>query len=111
MPIKDLLVHLDQTPASEARLHAALTLAQRLEAHVTGLYLIAEPFLRGMVGHHMPDQIVREHLQHAEAEAEASWPRHGRRPSGTGSSSTSCARAARSTGCRSSWRAMRAIPI
>jgi nucleotide-binding universal stress UspA family protein len=71
MPIKDLLVHLDQTPASEARLQAAMTLARRLEAHVTGLYLIAEPFLRGMVGHHMPDQIVREHLQHAEAEAES----------------------------------------
>ena len=30
MAIKDLLVHLDQTPASERRLQAALTLARRL---------------------------------------------------------------------------------
>jgi nucleotide-binding universal stress UspA family protein len=84
MAIKDLLVYLDQTPATEARLQAALTLAQRLGAHVTALHLIAEPFLRGMVGHHLPAEVMREHLAHAEAEAEtivasarAAAQRHG----------------------------------
>jgi nucleotide-binding universal stress UspA family protein len=84
MTIKDLLVYLDQTPATEARLQAALTLAQRLGAHVTALHLIAEPFLRGMVGHHLPAEVMREHLAHAEAEAEtivasarAAAQRHG----------------------------------
>jgi transposase InsO family protein len=46
-----------------------MMLAGRLGAHVTGLYLIAEPYLRGMVGHYMPEQIIREHLAHAEARA------------------------------------------
>jgi nucleotide-binding universal stress UspA family protein len=75
MAIKDLLVYLDQSPATEARLQAALMLAERLGAHVTALHLIAEPFLRatsgGMAGHHMPAEVIREHLAHAAAEAEA----------------------------------------
>jgi nucleotide-binding universal stress UspA family protein len=70
MVIKDLLVHLDQTPAAQKRLDAALTLGQRFNAHVTALYLIAEPFVRGAVGYHLPDEVAREHLRHAEAEAD-----------------------------------------
>jgi nucleotide-binding universal stress UspA family protein len=70
MAIKDMLVYLDQTPATAARLQIVLALAQRLSAHVTALHLTAEPFLRGMVGHHLPAEILREHLAHAEAEAE-----------------------------------------
>ena len=38
---------------------------------MTALYLIAEPFLRGMGGRHLPAELLREHLAHAEAEAEA----------------------------------------
>ena len=71
MAIKDLLVHLDETPASQARLQAALALAARCEAQVTALYLIAEPFLPGMGGRHLPAELLREHLAHGEAEAEA----------------------------------------
>jgi nucleotide-binding universal stress UspA family protein len=70
MALKDLLVYLDQSPAPAAPLQAALILAQRLDAHLTALHLIAEPFLRGMVGHHLPAEVMREHLAHAEAEAE-----------------------------------------
>ena len=70
MALKDLLVYLDQSPATAAPLQAALILAQRLNAHLTALHLIAEPFLRGMVGHHLPAEVMREHLAHAEAEAE-----------------------------------------
>jgi nucleotide-binding universal stress UspA family protein len=67
--IKDVLVYVDQSAATGLVLESALTLAKRLDAHVTTLHLIAEPFLRGMVGHHMPDEVMREHLAHAEAEA------------------------------------------
>ena len=71
MAIKDLLVHLDETPASTARLQAALALAAACGAQLTALYLIAEPFLPGMGGRHLPAELLREHLAHAEAEAEA----------------------------------------
>src|SRR5687767_2219626 len=67
--IKDLLVHLDHTPASPGRLEAALAAA--CGAQVTALYLLAEPFLRGVAGLHAPTEVIREHLAHAEAEAEA----------------------------------------
>jgi nucleotide-binding universal stress UspA family protein len=69
--IRDLLVHLDHTPASPARLEAALALAAACGAQVTALYLLAEPFLRGVAGLHAPIEVIREHLAHAEAEAEA----------------------------------------
>ena len=70
MPIKDLLVHLDETPASTTRLQATLTLAATCGAQVSALYLVAEPFLPGMGGRHLPAELLREHLAHAEAEAE-----------------------------------------
>jgi nucleotide-binding universal stress UspA family protein len=70
MAIKDLLVHVDSTPAAAARLEAALLLAEPFAARVTALYLLAEPFLRGVAGLHAPAEVVREHLAHAEAEAE-----------------------------------------
>ena len=106
MAIKDLLVHLDETPASERRLQAALALAAACDAQVTALYLIAEPFLPGMGGRHLPAELLREHLAHGEAEAEAMLAsaraeaeRHGVDPRGAARP------AARWTGCRSCWRA------
>src|SRR3712207_6710755 len=71
MTLRHLLVHLDHAPASEARLHAALSLAREVGAQVTALCLIAEPFLRGAAGHHLPAELVREHVAHADAEAAA----------------------------------------
>ncbi len=69
MTIKDLLLYLDQSPESRARLEAAIELADQLDAHLTALCLIAEPYLRGGSAHHMPEAILREHLAHAQAEA------------------------------------------
>ena len=73
--IRDLLVHVDHTPASDGRLAAALALAAGLGAHVTALYLIAEPFMRampsGMAGLHLPDGLIRQHLAGVEQEANA----------------------------------------
>jgi nucleotide-binding universal stress UspA family protein len=70
MTIRDLLVHIDQTQAAQMRLEAGLKLAERFGAHLTALYLAAEPFMRSASGFHLPADVVREHLRHTEAEAE-----------------------------------------
>jgi nucleotide-binding universal stress UspA family protein len=70
MTIKDLLVQIDQTQAAQVRLEAGLKLAERFGAHLTALYLAAEPFMRSAAGFHLPADVVREHLRHVEAEAE-----------------------------------------
>src|SRR5688572_17483301 len=70
MTIRDLLVQIDQTQAAQQRLEAGLKLAERFGAHLTALYLAAEPFMRSASGYHLPADVVREHLRHTEAEAE-----------------------------------------
>jgi nucleotide-binding universal stress UspA family protein len=82
MTIKDLVVQIDQTPAAQVRLDAALVLAEHYEAHLTALFLIAEPFVRGVSGYHLPADIIREHLRHAEAEADAVLAAAGESASG-----------------------------
>lgn len=71
MTIKDVLVHVDRGPASQARVETAMTLAERMEAHATALCLIAEPFLPAMVGVHIPAEILNQQLAEAEREADA----------------------------------------
>lgn len=68
MTIKDLLVHVDASPAATRRLEATLALAADFGARVTALHLIAEPFMRGTTTH-VPDSVIREHLSQASAEA------------------------------------------
>lgn len=43
MAIRDILVHLDATPRAAARLDLAAQLAQRLQAHLTGLFVLDIP--------------------------------------------------------------------
>lgn len=43
MPLRDILVHLDATEQGLARLALAAALAQRHEAHLTGLYVVDVP--------------------------------------------------------------------
>lgn len=71
MAITRILLHADDSPASESRLQAALALASALGAQVTALHLVAEPFLGAMVGKHLPESFVREHLAGLEQEADA----------------------------------------
>jgi nucleotide-binding universal stress UspA family protein len=40
MPLKDILVHLDATPAATVRLDLAATLARRHDAHLTALFVV-----------------------------------------------------------------------
>ena len=70
MAITEILVHVDATPASEIRLKAATSVAVAAQAHVSALYLVAEPFMRALVGKHLPEEFVRQQLAALEAEAE-----------------------------------------
>ena len=70
MAITEILVHVDGTPAAEARLRAGVELAAGVKAHVSALYLVAEPFLRALVGKHLPEDYVREQLAALESEAD-----------------------------------------
>ncbi len=69
MAYKDLLVQVDQGPASDARVEAALSLADHFDAHLTALCLLAEPYLPASVGTSIPAEIVREQRERAEEEA------------------------------------------
>jgi len=44
MTLKNILLHMDATDRCEERLHLAGNLAQRNEAHLSGLFVIPEPF-------------------------------------------------------------------
>ena len=68
--ITEILVHVDELPAAEARLRAAVELAAASKAHVSALALITEPFMRALVGRHLPEEFVREHLATLEREAD-----------------------------------------
>jgi nucleotide-binding universal stress UspA family protein len=68
--ITEILVHVDDTPAAEARIRAAVELAAASKAHVSALALITEPFMRALVGRHLPEDLVREHLATLEREAD-----------------------------------------
>lgn len=48
MALKDILVHIDNSPHSATRLALAVGLAQRHKAHLTGLYVIPHP-------HYLPE--------------------------------------------------------
>ena len=62
MAITEILVHVDESPAAEARLRAAVEVAAATKAHVSALLLVTEPFMRAMVGRHLPDEFVRQHM-------------------------------------------------
>jgi nucleotide-binding universal stress UspA family protein len=70
LSITAILVHVDDTPAAETRLRAALELAAASKAHVSALMMVAEPFMRALVGRHLPEEFVREHLGTLEREAD-----------------------------------------
>lgn len=71
MAVRDLFVQVDEGLGTRARLNATWALAECFGAHVTAFFVIAEPFMRGGAGHHMPTEVVRAHLSRVEADAEA----------------------------------------
>jgi nucleotide-binding universal stress UspA family protein len=70
MPIKDLLVTIDRSPASDQRLGLVLTMAAKFSARVTALTLVPEPYLPALVGVHFPVELLREQAAEAEREAD-----------------------------------------
>jgi nucleotide-binding universal stress UspA family protein len=70
MAITEILVQVDDSPAAESRLRAAVELAAASKAHVSALYLVAEPFMRALVGKHLPEDFVREQMATLEREAD-----------------------------------------
>jgi nucleotide-binding universal stress UspA family protein len=60
MPYKNLLLHIDDTRPCAGRVDAALALAQAHEAHLTALYIAAEPGLPGYIEGQIPPEILEE---------------------------------------------------
>ncbi|MGE0717625.1 MAG: universal stress protein [Alphaproteobacteria bacterium] len=78
MALRDLLVHVDDTPAAARRVALAAELARRHGAHLAGLYLQVEPTVPGYVMAELPgetlDWMHRNAVERAEA-AEALFRR------------------------------------
>ncbi|MGI9449441.1 MAG: universal stress protein [Geminicoccaceae bacterium] len=71
MAYKDLLVQIDDTKACESRIEAAIDLAGRFDAHLTGLYLVPEIILpvaaTGYIGADLYGDIQQQEEERAEA--------------------------------------------
>jgi nucleotide-binding universal stress UspA family protein len=62
MPLRDIVVHLDQTPRTAARLETAVNLAAAHGAHLNGLYLVSYPEIPGYVRVQLSDDILRHQV-------------------------------------------------
>ncbi len=58
MNLKDILVHIDNRETCSSRLEAAIGLAQKHQAHLTGLYVEAHAYYAPR--HHSPEELVAE---------------------------------------------------
>lgn len=71
---KNLLVQIDGGRADGKRIDVAITLAQRFEAHLAGLFVIAEPTVPGFMVAQMPMDLRKEQIarrrKHAETAAD-----------------------------------------
>jgi nucleotide-binding universal stress UspA family protein len=70
MAITEILVLADTTAAAETRIKAAAGLAAASGAQLCALLLVAEPFMRALVGKHLPEEFVRQQLDILEQEAD-----------------------------------------
>lgn len=70
MSLKDLLVQIDASEASNARLDAAVALARAFDAHLAALCLVVEPYVPAVVGVNLPPDVLVQQRERAEAEAD-----------------------------------------
>lgn len=63
MALKDLLVHVDHSRQSAARLDAAIALAAAHDAHLVGLYVLTHPYVPGFVRAQIPEEYLREQAE------------------------------------------------
>jgi nucleotide-binding universal stress UspA family protein len=69
MSFKDILVHVDATPASRVRLQLALTLARRFGANLSGLHVIPEPDVPPYFKPSVVDRIAKIYAKNAREAA------------------------------------------
>lgn len=71
MAFKNLLVHVDDSKASAARVGAAIDLAIAHDAHLTGVYVIADPNPAAFAGGYLPPEMLDTLQQGARERADA----------------------------------------
>ena len=71
MTLKDILVHVDSSPRSKARIEVATLLARRFAAHVVGLHVQRLDMLPGYAAIQMRDALMRLGRDAAERAADA----------------------------------------
>jgi len=71
MTLKNLLVHLDDSPACAGRLAVAIDLAQAYEAHLIGLHVAVDPVLPGGVRGEIPVRFLAALEEQTEERAQA----------------------------------------
>ena len=69
MAIQDILVHIDNSKMCDARLQAAVTLAQQHNAHITGLYLMPQVLVPTYAEVHVPADILQTQTNQLKANA------------------------------------------
>jgi nucleotide-binding universal stress UspA family protein len=82
MALRDILVYIDDGPRCSIRLDAALGLAVKHGAHLTGLYVITRPHIPGYVRAEIPDDLLQRQARavgRAAADAETMFGEHARR--------------------------------
>jgi nucleotide-binding universal stress UspA family protein len=75
MAYKDLLVHVDDTKSCAGRVQAAVDLAVAHEAHLTGVYVIADPSPGAFASGYVPPDLLDSLRQRARERAEAALAR------------------------------------
>ena len=75
MAYKDLLVHVDDTRPCAARVQAAVDLAAAHGAHLSGVYIIADPSPAVFATGHVPPEVVDSFHQLSRGRAEAALAR------------------------------------
>jgi nucleotide-binding universal stress UspA family protein len=76
MAYKDLLVHVDDTRSCPGRLQAAVDLAVAHEAHLTGVYIIADPSPAAFVNGYAPPDLLEMLQQRARTRRGRARPVH-----------------------------------
>ncbi|WP_448204062.1 universal stress protein [Azospirillum sp. sgz302134] len=69
MAFKDLLVVVDDTPASAARIDLAAQFAARNDGHLTGLYAVVPVVLPGYIETELPEEVRDNQRRFAETQA------------------------------------------
>jgi nucleotide-binding universal stress UspA family protein len=75
MAYKDLLVHVDDTKSCAGRVQAAVDLAVAHEAHLTGVYVIADPSPGAFASGYVPPDLLDSLRQRARERADAALAR------------------------------------